>query len=125
MNTDELIKEVSEALDNATDGPWYTERYDIGPRSNEDDQSYGMMLPVARIEAYDYPQQWEHNANLIANAPQWLTELRDRLVEERKRADEYERKYSATWGLLQIEKKRVEELESEVNSLESALGADH
>jgi hypothetical protein len=42
-------------MSNYTPGPWKVfNGREIGPVSKEDDQSYGMMLPVAYIEQYDY-----------------------------------------------------------------------
>jgi len=60
-----------------TPGPWVastTER-SIGPVSRDDDQSYGMILPVAWVE-FDGDQRYQQaNANLIAAAPELLEAL--------------------------------------------------
>ena len=59
-----------------TPGPWKVfNNREIGPISKEDDQSYGVMLPVAYIEQYDYPNDYEANARLIAAAPELLEAL--------------------------------------------------
>ena len=60
-----------------TPGPWIASTYDrsIGPASREDDQSYGMILPVAWV-AFDGDQRYQQqNANLIAAAPELLEAL--------------------------------------------------
>lgn len=54
-----------------TPGPWIIQDYRIGPLLKEPDQSYGMLLPVAYIEQYDYPNH-KSNAALIAAAPELL-----------------------------------------------------
>lgn len=60
-----------------TPGPWVastTER-SIGPVSRDDDQSYGMILPVAWVE-FDGDQRYQQaNAKLIAAAPELLEAL--------------------------------------------------
>ena len=52
-----------------TPGPWFIDAQGIGPKSYADDQSYGIQMPVAYIEKYDWPEEQEANANLIAAAP--------------------------------------------------------
>lgn len=52
-----------------TPGPWKIGNEGIGPVSKEEDQSYGMLLPVAYIEVVDWPENHEANAHLIAAAP--------------------------------------------------------
>jgi hypothetical protein len=63
---------------NHTPGPWKVfNNREIGPISNDGDQSHGMMLPVAYIEQYDYPNDYEANARLIAAAPDLLKALQE------------------------------------------------
>ena len=52
-----------------TPGPWWIDGQGIGPKSFADDQSYGITMPVAYIEEYDWPENHEANAHLIATAP--------------------------------------------------------
>lgn len=50
-----------------TKGPWFVDRsMEVGPVSKNDDQTYGMILPVADI----YGEPMEANAHLIAAAPE-------------------------------------------------------
>lgn len=50
-----------------TPGPWKVDsKYCVGPVSQEDDQSYGMIIPVADV----YGQNRQADAGLIASAPQ-------------------------------------------------------
>lgn len=60
-----------------TPGPWVASKTDrsIGPVSRDDDQSYGMILPVAWVEFYVEPGCHQANANLIAAAPDLLAAL--------------------------------------------------
>lgn len=58
-----------------TKGPWHISSKYIGPISKEDDQSYGMILPVAFIEEFDWPENYADNARLIADAPTLLEAL--------------------------------------------------
>ena len=61
-----------------TPGPWFTSsRSDggIGPKSNNEDQSFNIVIPVAYIEAFDWPGSFAHNARLIAAAPELLEAL--------------------------------------------------
>lgn len=60
-----------------TPGPWVFNGEEIGPLSREDDQSYGMILPVAYIEQYDYPDEYTDNARLISAAPDLLEALQE------------------------------------------------
>ena len=52
-----------------TPGPWWIDGQGIGPKSFADDQSYGITMPVAYIEEYDWPENHAANAHLIATAP--------------------------------------------------------
>lgn len=55
-----------------TPGPWFASRkYEVGPRSDADDQSFGMIVPLA----YAYGVNREANARLIAAAPDLLEAL--------------------------------------------------
>lgn len=60
-----------------TPGPWVASKSDrsIGPICKDDDQSYGMILPIAWVEFDGKPGHHQANANLIASAPQLLKEL--------------------------------------------------
>ena len=50
-----------------TPGPWKVDsKYCVGPVSQEDDQSYGMIIPVADV----YGPNRKADAELIASAPQ-------------------------------------------------------
>lgn len=52
-----------------TPGPWFIDGQGIGPKSLADDQSYGITMPVAYIEEYDWPEEYKANVYLIAAAP--------------------------------------------------------
>ncbi|WP_428945264.1 hypothetical protein ACQK5W_04075 [Pantoea sp. FN060301] len=58
-------------------GPWIASKTDrsIGPVSKDDDQSYGMINPVAWVEFDGNPDFQAANANLIAAAPELLEAL--------------------------------------------------
>lgn len=58
-----------------TKGNWYVSGNKVGPRIVSDDQDDGMMMPVCYIETFDYPDQHEANAKLIASAPALLDAL--------------------------------------------------
>lgn len=60
-----------------TPGPWVASTTDrsIGPVSNDDDQSYGMILPVAWVEHDGDIGYQKPNAQLIAAAPELLEAL--------------------------------------------------
>lgn len=62
-----------------TPGNWVASKSDrsIGPVSKDDDQSYGMILPVAWVEFDDRPGHHQANANLIAAAPELLAALHE------------------------------------------------
>lgn len=54
-----------------TPGPWRinSRGNQVGPRSDEEDQSFGMIMPVAYLEEFDWPGAHEANARLIAASP--------------------------------------------------------
>lgn len=55
-----------------TPGLWHVgSKLTVGPRSKEDDQSFGMVLPLADV----YGSDAEANAILIAAAPELLAAL--------------------------------------------------
>lgn len=59
-----------------TPGPWVAWRDGaVGPTSKEEDQSFGMLLPVAYVEDSDWPESADANARLIAAAPELLEAL--------------------------------------------------
>lgn len=60
-----------------TPGPWIASKSDrsIGPVIKDDDQSYGMILPVAWVEFDGKPGHQEANANLISAAPELFSVL--------------------------------------------------
>ncbi|MGY6030692.1 hypothetical protein [Phytobacter sp. AG2a] len=60
-----------------TPGPWVASTSDrsIGPVSKDDDQSYGMIIPVAWVEFDGKPGHHQADANLIAAAPELLEAL--------------------------------------------------
>ncbi|HFO0796408.1 TPA: hypothetical protein ACHINJ_002806 [Enterobacter roggenkampii] len=60
-------------------GPWVASKTDrsIGPASRDDDQSYGMILPVAWVEFDGNDEFQKANANLIAAAPELLEALQE------------------------------------------------
>lgn len=64
-----------------TPGRWVASKSDrrIGPVIRDDDQSYGMILPVAWVEFDGKPGHHQANANLIAAAPELLEALQDML----------------------------------------------
>lgn len=65
-----------------TRGPWVASKTDrsIGPISKDDDQAYGMILPVAWVEFNGKPEHQEADANLIAAAPELLEALQSLLA---------------------------------------------
>lgn len=62
-----------------TPGPWVASKTDrsIGPVSRDDDQSYGMILPVAWVEFNGDDACRCADASLIAAAPDLLTALQE------------------------------------------------
>ncbi|ELY4201850.1 hypothetical protein ROL61_19805 [Cronobacter sakazakii] len=62
-----------------TPGPWVASTTDrsIGPICKDDDQSYGMILPVAWVEFDGEPAVHQANANLIAAGPDLLEALQE------------------------------------------------
>lgn len=60
-------------------GPWVASKADrsIGPVSRDDDQSYGMILPVAWVEFDGNDAYQQANAKLIAAAPDLLEALQE------------------------------------------------
>lgn len=65
-----------------TSGPWVADKTSraIGPVSKEDDQSYGMVLPVAWVEFDPEVEIQAANQQLIAAAPELLEALQSLLA---------------------------------------------
>lgn len=64
-----------------TPGPWVADKTSraAGPVSKEDDQSNGMVLPVAWVEFDPEVEIQAANQQLIASAPELLEALQDML----------------------------------------------
>lgn len=64
-------------MSNFTKGPWVADKTSraIGPVSKDDDQSNGMVIPIAWVEFDPEVEIQAANANLIAAAPEMLRAL--------------------------------------------------
>lgn len=60
-----------------TPGPWVADKTSraVGPISRDDDQSYGILIPVAWVEFDTEVEIQASNQNLIAAAPDLLEAL--------------------------------------------------
>ena len=60
-------EELKALLEKATQGPWSFNRRtkELGPISDHEDQSYGMILPIGDV----FGDNWDADARLIALAP--------------------------------------------------------
>lgn len=60
-------------------GPWVADKTSraIGSISRDDDQSYGILIPVAWVEFDTEVETQASNQNLIAAAPELLEALQD------------------------------------------------
>lgn len=60
-----------------TPGPWVADKTSraVGPISRDDDQSYGILIPVAWVEFETEVDIQASNQNLIAAAPELLEAL--------------------------------------------------
>lgn len=65
-----------------TPGPWFRDNSRaIGPKSTEDDQSYGMVIPVGWVEFDPEIEVQVANQNIMAAAPKMLEALTSTLDE--------------------------------------------
>lgn len=62
-----------------TPGPWVADKTSraVGPISRDDDQSYGILIPVAWVEFETEVEIQASNQNLIAAAPELLEALKE------------------------------------------------
>lgn len=62
-----------------TPGPWVVDKTSraVGTISRDDDQSYGILIPVAWVEFETEVEIQASNQNLIAAAPELLEALQD------------------------------------------------
>lgn len=61
---------------NGTPGPWFRDNgRAIGPKSTEDDQSYGMVIPVGWVEFDHEVEVQVANQQMMAAAPELLEAL--------------------------------------------------
>lgn len=59
-----------------TPGPWFRDNSRaIGPKSTEDDQSYGMVIPVGWVDFDPEVEVQVANQNIMAAAPELLEAL--------------------------------------------------
>lgn len=63
---------------NFTAGEWVLRGDKIGIVDDSDTQSFGMMLTIAYIDQYDFPE-YKENAKLMAAAPKLFKALEDML----------------------------------------------
>lgn len=105
----DLTEAIADWRENGTLGPWSSSRasksLEIGPISDLDDQSFGMVLPIADV----FGENAKANAALIAAAPDMadriealealLTEIRDLTVEHRDHATMDEAEAVMPWTL--------------------------
>jgi len=85
MNREQKIAEIREALEKATPGPWHMSKLSAGYLV--DDRGKDITVFIEYNEdgsVYMEFENWQNNARLIANAPEWLRfllEERDKLIE--------------------------------------------
>lgn len=62
-----------------TPGPWVADKTSraVGPISRDDDQSYGILMPVAWVEFDTEVEIQASNQNLISAAPELLEALQE------------------------------------------------
>tara|TARA_B110000908_G_C10108639_1_gene381953 strand:- start:481 stop:753 length:273 start_codon:yes stop_codon:yes gene_type:complete len=60
-----------------TKGIWSLRHDLIGVVDHSDTQSYGMMLNICSMDSWDFKEEWESNAQLIAAAPKMYKFLDD------------------------------------------------
>ena len=98
-----------------TPGPWARESAGrgIGPVSEDDDQSYGMVITVAYVDFGESDEVQNSNAQLIAAAPELLEACM------RMRNQLYAAGYEAERGSLNPTKCLLNQIESAINK---ALG---
>jgi hypothetical protein len=65
-----------------TKGNWSVRHDLIGVVDHSDTQSYGMMLNICSMDSWDFKEEWESNAQLIAAAPEMYAELENLLCLE-------------------------------------------
>ncbi|QOV59863.1 hypothetical protein AMN10_06800 [Klebsiella variicola] len=65
-----------------TRGPWFRDNSRaIGPKSREDDQSYGMVIPVGWVEFNPEIEVQVANQQIMASAPELLKVLQKTMDE--------------------------------------------
>lgn len=66
-----------------TRGPWFRDNSRaIGPKSREDDQSYGMVIPVGWVEFNPEIEVQVANQQIMASAPELLEALQLLMAEQ-------------------------------------------
>lgn len=96
-------------MSNFTKGPWVADKTSraIGPVSREDDQSYGMLIPVAWVEFDPEVEVQAGNQHLIAAAPDLIEALQAML----------NKSYKQNWN-----DKYPDEVEAAQDAIAKALG---
>lgn len=71
-----------------TPGPWFRDNgRAIGPKSAEDDQSYGMVIPVGWVEFDPEIEVQVANQQMMAAAPELLESLQELFAHYKELAD--------------------------------------
>ena len=65
-----LFLEIDMSEAKFTKGEWKVRGSEVGVVDKSDTQSYGMMLYIARVDEYDFSDEYKANAHLIAAAPE-------------------------------------------------------
>lgn len=85
-----------------TPGPWFRDdSRAIGPKSTEDDQSYGMIIPVGWVEFDPEVDVQVANQRIMAAAPELLDALQDMLSGWKYIRDQHGDLYGVGWDRAQ------------------------
>lgn len=63
-------------MEKFTKGRWVSTEIGVCVRVESNDQSDGMLTPIARMEKYDFPTEHKANAALIAAAPEMFEDIK-------------------------------------------------
>jgi DNA repair exonuclease SbcCD ATPase subunit len=123
VDREKKIAEIREALEKATPGPWHMSKLSAGYLVDDRGKDITVFIEYNEDGSVHMEfENWQNNARLIANAPEWLGFLLDELERlEREYAEERGKENRKLREERDEARSKAEEAWKEIDSLEDQL----